>query len=115
MPWLNISTGHHTLSHDADTDAASQASLVQINTWYAQQFAYLLQGLDAVIESDGSTLLDNCLVIWINELSKGNIHSHQPLARRDRRRRAAARCEQGGSSPTARSSRTTTSSCRSRT
>ena len=79
MPWLNISTGHHTLSHDADTDSASQTSLVQINTWYAQQFAYLLQGLDAVVESDGSTLLDNCLVMWINELSKGNIHSHQPL------------------------------------
>ena len=79
MPWLNISTGHHTLSHTADTDAPSQMSLVQINTWYAQQFAYLLQGLDAVIESDGSTLLDNCLVLWINELAKGNIHSHQPL------------------------------------
>ena len=79
MPWLNISTGHHTLSHTADTDAPDQASLVQINTWYAQQFAYLLQGLDAVVESDGSTLLDNCLVLWINELSKGNIHSHQPL------------------------------------
>jgi Protein of unknown function (DUF1552) len=79
MPWLSISTGHHTLSHDADTDTASQTSLVQINTWYAQQFAYLLQGLDAVTESDGTTLLDNCLVVWINELAKGNIHSHQPL------------------------------------
>jgi uncharacterized protein DUF1552 len=79
MPWLNISTGHHTLSHDADTDAPSQMSLVQINTWYAQQFAYLLQGLDAVIESDGSTLLDNCMVVWINELAKGNVHSHNPL------------------------------------
>jgi hypothetical protein len=79
MPWLNISTGHHTLSHDADTDAPAQMSLVQINTWYAQQFAYLLKGLDAVIESDGTTLLDNCLVMWINELAKGNVHSHQPL------------------------------------
>jgi hypothetical protein len=79
MPWLNISTGHHTLSHTADTDTVSQASLVQINTWYASQFAYLLKGLDSVVESDGSTLLDNCMVIWINELSKGNIHSHQPL------------------------------------
>jgi hypothetical protein len=79
MPWLSISTGHHTLSHTADTDTVSQTSLVQINTWYAQQFAYLLQGLDAVIESDGTTLLDNCMVVWINELSKGNIHSHQPL------------------------------------
>ena len=79
MPWLNISTGHHTLSHDADTDATAQASLVQINTWYAQQFAYLLQGLDNVIESDGTTLLDNTMVVWINELAKGNVHSHNPL------------------------------------
>jgi hypothetical protein len=79
MPWLNIGTGHHTLSHTPDTDAVSQAALVSINTWYATQFAYLLQGLDAVTESDGTTLLDNCMIIWINELSKGNIHSHQPL------------------------------------
>jgi hypothetical protein len=79
MPWLNISTGHHTLSHDADTDPTSQGQLVQINTWYAQQFAYLLEGLDAVAESDGTTLLDNTMVVWVNELSKGNIHSHQPL------------------------------------
>ncbi len=79
MPWLNIGTGHHTLSHTPDTDTVSQASLVSINTWYATQFAYLLQQLDAVQESDGSTLLDNCAVMWINELSKGNVHSHQPL------------------------------------
>jgi hypothetical protein len=79
MPWLNISTGHHTLSHTPDTDTVSQASLVTINTWYATQFAYLLKGLDSVMEVDGTTLLDNSMVIWINELSKGNVHSHQPL------------------------------------
>jgi Protein of unknown function (DUF1552) len=78
MPWLNIGTGHHTLSHKPDSDATSQAQLVSINLWYAQQFAYLLQKLDSVKESNG-TLLDNCLVIWINELAKGNVHSHQPL------------------------------------
>jgi hypothetical protein len=77
MPWLNIGTGHHTLSHKPDTDAMSQAQLVSINTWYAEQFAYLLQKLDSVQESNG-TLLDNCLVVWINELAKGNVHSHQP-------------------------------------
>jgi hypothetical protein len=79
MPWLNISTGHHTLSHDADTDSAAQASLVQINNWYAQQFAYLVGQLDAVVESDGTTLLDNTMVLWMNELAKGNVHSHNPL------------------------------------
>ena len=92
MPWLNISTGHHTLSHDADTDAPSQASLVQINTWYAQQFAYLLQGLDAVIESDGSTLLDN-MPGALDQRAREGQHPQPPAAagrdRRLRRRRAA--------------------------
>jgi hypothetical protein len=78
MPWLSIGTGHHTLSHKADTDTVSQGQLVQINTFYAQQFAYLLQKMDSVQESNG-TLLDNSMVIWMNELSKGNIHSHAPL------------------------------------
>jgi hypothetical protein len=78
MPWLSIGTGHHTLSHKPDSDTVSQSQLVSINTWYAQQFAYLLQKLDGVSESNG-TLLDNCLVVWINELAKGNVHSHQPL------------------------------------
>jgi hypothetical protein len=78
MPWLNIGTGHHTLSHKPDSDSTSQSQLVSINTWYAQQFAYLLQKLDSVKESNG-TLLDNCLVLWVNELAKGNVHSHNPL------------------------------------
>jgi hypothetical protein len=78
MPWLSIGTGHHTLSHAPDSDSASQASLVSINTWYAQQFAYLLGKMDSVQESNG-TLLDNSLVIWVNELAKGNVHSHKPL------------------------------------
>jgi hypothetical protein len=78
LPWLSIGTGHHTLSHAPDSDSASQASLVSINTWYAQQFAYLLGKMDSVKESNG-TLLDNSLVIWVNELAKGNVHSHNPL------------------------------------
>jgi hypothetical protein len=79
FPWLGIGTGHHTLSHKDDSDTVSQDQLVQINTWYAKQFAYLLKKLDSVPESNGSTLLDNCLVIWMNELAKGNVHSHNPL------------------------------------
>ena len=27
MPWLNIGTGHHTLSHKPDSDATSQSPL----------------------------------------------------------------------------------------
>jgi hypothetical protein len=79
FPFLGISQGHHDLSHKDDTDTVSQNFLVQINTWYAQQFAYLLGKLDAIVETDGTTLLDNTMVVWVNELAKGNIHSHNPM------------------------------------
>ncbi len=76
-PKLGITEGHHDLSHFTDADTTARDKLIKINTFYAQQFAYLLQKLDAVKESDG-TLLDNSLVVWVNELSKGNAHSHSP-------------------------------------
>jgi len=72
--WLGINTGHHTMSHVGDSDLGNMAQLVKINNWYAQQFAYLLGKLDAIQEGTG-TLLDNSVVAWTNELSKGNTHS----------------------------------------
>jgi hypothetical protein len=75
FPWLGFSEYHHELSHAGDSDAAAQEKLVKINEWYAQQFAYLLGKLEATPEGNG-TLLDNTAVVWVNELSKGNNHSH---------------------------------------
>ena len=72
-PWLGINTGHHTMSHRGDADLANMALLVKVNNWYAQQFAYLLGKLDAIQDGAG-TLLDNCVVAWTNELSKGSTH-----------------------------------------
>jgi hypothetical protein len=74
--WLGISEGHHDLSHDGDENADSQAKLVQINTWYAEQFAYLLQKMKDVPEGEG-TMLDNTAVLWVNELGIGNTHSRR--------------------------------------
>jgi hypothetical protein len=45
--------------------------LAGINRWYAERFAELLKGLDAVKEGDG-TLLDNTVVVWGNEAVTGN-------------------------------------------
>jgi hypothetical protein len=72
--WLNITRGHHDLSHDGDSNTVTQDQLTQINTWYAAQLAYLLGKLDKVVEP-GGTLLDNSLLLWGNELAKGNAHS----------------------------------------
>ncbi len=79
FPWLGIAEGHHDLSHMGDSDTVAEGKLVQINTWYASQIAYLLGKMDAVQENNGKTLLDNSLVVWMNELGKGNAHSHEPL------------------------------------
>ena len=72
--WLNISEGHHDISHKGDSDTTAISNLTQINTWFAQQFAYLLAQLKSVKEGSG-TMLDNTVVLWGNELGRGNSHS----------------------------------------
>lgn len=70
----NITRGHHDFSHDGDSNTDTVEALTKINVWYAQQFAYLLDSMDSIPEGDG-TMLDNTVVLWCNELSKGNSHS----------------------------------------
>jgi hypothetical protein len=62
--WLGHNTGHHTMSHDGE-DRTTE--LTGIDTWYAQQVAYLLGKLDGINEGT-STLLDNTLLVWGREL-----------------------------------------------
>lgn len=76
MTWLGIDDGHHALSHKPDSDKESQDKLTKINTWYCEQLAYLVERLDKTPEPDGSgSLLDNTVVVWTNELGKGNSHT----------------------------------------
>jgi len=75
--WLGIPDGHHDLSHRSDTDADAVNKLTMINSWYAQQMAGLIARLKATPDAGGGTLFDNTLVLWCNELAKGNTHSRQ--------------------------------------
>ncbi len=76
--WLGQSTGHHDLSHLGDEDPTMVEQITAVNVWYAEQVRYLLDALAAVPEGDG-TLLDNTLVVWGNELSRGNSHGNHPV------------------------------------
>jgi len=76
--WLGQSTGHHALSHLGDGDPTMVQQMTNVNIWYAEQVRYLLDALAAVPEGDG-TLLDNTLVVWGNELARGNSHSNRPV------------------------------------
>jgi len=72
--WLNITEGHHDLSHRPDSDADAVDKLTRINNWYAQQLASLIARLKATPDGAGGTLFDGTLILWSNELAKGNTH-----------------------------------------
>ena len=76
MNWLGISDGHHGLSHEPDSDAAAQEKLIRINTWFAGEVRYLADRLAATPEpGGGGSMLDHTLIVWTNELGKGNSHT----------------------------------------
>jgi hypothetical protein len=76
MRWLGVTEGQHELSHHPDSNEKSQQSLIKINKWYCEQMAYLAKRLAETPEPGGEgSLLDNTLIIWTNELGKGNSHT----------------------------------------
>jgi hypothetical protein len=76
MRWLGIEEGHHSLSHEPDNDKSAFDKLKRINTWFAGELAYLAKRLAETPEPTGDgTMLDNTLIVWTNELGKGNSHT----------------------------------------
>jgi len=76
MRWLGINEGHHELSHEPDTNAKAVEKLIKINKWFCEQLAYLTKRLAETPEpGGGGSLLDNTVVVWTNELGKGNSHT----------------------------------------
>src|SRR5213076_686755 len=76
MRWLGIDEGQHSLSHKPDEDADAVKKLTSINQWYCSQLAYLAKRLEEKPQPGGSgSLLDNTLIVWTNELGKGNSHT----------------------------------------
>lgn len=72
---VGLSLEHHRMSHDV---GSNNDNLIKVDTWYAEQFAYLLSEMKKIDEGDG-TLLDNTLMFWPNELEQGESHSRRNL------------------------------------
>jgi hypothetical protein len=71
--WVGVKGQHHALTHGGVTTP----SLDKINQYHFSQHAYLMGQLQAVKEGS-SSLLDNTLVVFANELHDGNSHSPDP-------------------------------------
>ena len=76
-----MSTDFHAHTHEPYVDpsharqAETRNKLLSIYRWYADAVAGLLRRMQAVVEPDGSTLLDNTLVLWGTELASPNVHT----------------------------------------
>src|SRR5262245_45905542 len=76
MRWIGIEEGHHELSHEPDTNTKAVEKLTNINKWFCEQLAYLAKRLAETPEPGGpGSLLDNTVIMWTNELGKGNSHT----------------------------------------
>ena len=76
-PEIGVSDSHHPLSHHQD-EPAKLERLHKINEYQVQQFAYLVEKLDAIPEGDGS-MLDSTLFLYGTGISDSNTHFHDDL------------------------------------
>lgn len=74
---LDVSDGHHTLSHHQG-DRAKHLKIREINRFHVQQFAYVLNKLRAIPEGDG-TLLDHSMIVYGSGIADGDRHNHDDL------------------------------------
>ncbi len=77
MNWLGVDEGHHGLSHEPDKNEDAQQKLEKINIWFSGEVAFLAKRLAETPEPSvsGQSMLDNTLIVWTNELGKGNSHT----------------------------------------
>jgi hypothetical protein len=72
-----VSGGHHDMSHhEGKEEKINQYR--EINRWHVEQYAYLLDRLNAIPEGEG-TLLDNCMILFGSSISDGNRHDPNNL------------------------------------
>jgi hypothetical protein len=78
-PFLDISAGHHDISHHM-SDAGLIAQLAKIGAWEMQQLGYFLDKLKALPDSvAGQDVLYNSAIFCSSEISDGNRHNHDDL------------------------------------
>jgi len=67
---------HHLMTHNP---VKFINELLEIDKFYMQQYAYIMNRMDSIIEADGSTLLDNTLFTYGSGLGDGTTHQYNDL------------------------------------
>lgn len=77
-PWLGFTDGHHELSHHGD-DEEKNRKVRAIDHYHLTILAYMTEKMMLVKEANGSTLLDNSMVLYGSGISDGDRHDHVNL------------------------------------
>ena len=75
---IGVSEGHHYLSHHRE-EADKMEKLRKVDEFYTRQFAYYLERMAAVQDTDHKSMLHNSMTIYASGLSDGNRHRHNDL------------------------------------
>ena len=75
---IGVREGHHPLSHHQN-NKKKQTQIAKINHYHVEQLAYILQKMEAIEEANGSTLLDNTMLVYGSGIGDGNAHNHDDL------------------------------------
>ncbi|MDQ3034074.1 MAG: DUF1552 domain-containing protein [Myxococcota bacterium] len=78
FPAVGVDDAHHGISHHRG-NAAMISDQRDIDRWYGDRFATLLDRLAAAPAEDGGSLLDHTVVLWMHEQSDGDRHTKSDM------------------------------------
>ena len=83
-PFVDAPEIFHGLSHDVLSGAGAvvaeiETKLIGVNTWYMTQLAKFIDLLTAMPDANGTSVMDNTLILVVNELAHGSLHSWQNM------------------------------------
>jgi hypothetical protein len=78
-PFLDITAGHHDISHHM-SDPAMIAQLAKIGAWEMQQIGYFFDKLKTLPDvTEGQSVLFNSAIFVSSDISDGNRHNHDDM------------------------------------
>ncbi len=75
---LGIAEGHHYLTHHSGNEEKI-LKVAKIERWYMERFARFLRTLDGMKDADGTSVLDNSMIVYGSAIGDGNRHNHDEL------------------------------------
>jgi hypothetical protein len=78
FPDLGILEGHHFLTHHKGSEEKI-LKVAKIEKWYMERFARFVRTLDSMKEPNGTSVLDNSMIVYGGGIGDGNKHNHDEL------------------------------------